>query len=301
MNKILLALGSSVLSLAATAQVVEVQSIAQVPVQGLEVNIARLNPAGKAVVASSNADNALYSVDLATGAVTRIADNGSALELAFSADGSAIVYKTSTTKDRLRYYRVTTTDLAAGSTRHLTKESRHCASFSVSGDGVLSLSDQGRLQARSFAGKKLSVAAQPVVSINRGHLEVTMPDGTTKAIDPQGTGSYLWPSLSPDGSKIAYYAVGYGCYVCNLDGSDAKPLGYIHAPRWLGNDVVIGCQDYDDGTFITASSIVAADLNGNIQTLTPDTIIGLNPSASADGRAISFSTPAGELYVISLK
>lgn len=301
MNKILLALGGSVLSLAATAQVVEVQSIAQVPVQGLEVNIARLNPAGTAVVASSNADNALYSVDLATGAVTRVADNGSALELAFSTDGSAIVYKTSTTKDRLRYYRVTTTDLTAGSTRHLTGESRHCASFSVSDQGVLSLSDQGRLQARSFAGKKLSVAAQPVVSINRGHLEVTMPDGTTTSIDPQGRGSYLWPTLSPDGTKIAYYAVGFGCYVCNLDGSDPKPLGYIHAPRWLNNDVVIGCKDYDDGTFITSASIVAADLKGNVQTLTPDTIIALNPSATADGRAIAFSTPAGELYVITLK
>lgn len=49
------------------------------------------------------------------------------------------------------------------------------------------------------------------------------------------------------------------------------------------------------------SAIVAADLRGTLQTLTDESIIGLNPTVSADGSRIAFATAAGELYVINLK
>lgn len=153
-----------------------------------------------------------------------------------------------------------------------------------------------------MAGQKVKAAtAQPVVSIHYGHLEVTTPDGKTVTLDPQGRGSYLWPQLSPDGTKIVYYLARHGCFVCNLDGSDVRPLGYLHGARWINNDAVVGFQDYDDGAVTYKSAIVAADLQGTHQTLTDESIIGLNPSVSADGSRIAFATTAGELYVINLK
>lgn len=303
MNKALLTLVLSAATLVAGAQVVEVESVTRVALDGISVDKPRISPDGAFAVLSTNTDNALYRVDLATGASTKVADQGMANDLTFSPDGSTIVFKTSETRDNhLRYYSVQMVDLTDGYTRRLSKPARHCAQFSISPAGVLALNDNGRLSARNMAGQKVKAASgQPIVNTHYGHLELTTPDGKTVNLDPQGRGSYLWPQLSPDGTKIVYYLARRGCFVCNLDGSDVRPLGYLHGARWINNDAVVGFQDYDDGSVTYKSAIVAADLRGTLQTLTDESIIGLNPTVSADGSRIAFATAAGELYVINLK
>lgn len=303
MNKTILTLVLSAATIVAGAQVVEVQSVDRVAVAGgVSVNVPRISPDGAYAVLSTNTDNALYRVDLATGISTKVANQGSANDLTFSPDGSTIVFKTSETRDnQLRYYSVQMVDMTDGFARRLSEPARHCAQFSVSPSGVLSLSDNGRYSARNMAGQKVQASGMPVVSIHYGHLELTTPDGTTVTLDPQGRGSYLWPQLSPDGTNIVYYLARRGCFVCDLDGSNVRPLGYIHGARWINNESVVGFQDYDNGTEVLKSTIVAANLQGTIQTLTDDSVIGINPSVSADGSRIVFSTIAGDLYVINLK
>lgn len=302
MKKTLMSLALTALALGASAQVVQVGSVEQIAIPGdLSVNIPRVSPDGTFAIVSTNNDNALYLVNLAGGTPDLVATGASALELKYSPDSKAVVFKSSTTdRNNLRYYHVQSVDLENGISRALTSKKRHCASYSVSPDGQLSLADGGKFSARSFSGAKAK-ASRPVVSINRGHLEITTADGKTRNLDPQGRGSYLWPSISPDGTKIVYYLSNYGCYVCDIDGSNVCSLGYVHAPQWLGNDAVVGCQDYDNGVYVTSSSIVAADLNGNIQTLTDSALLGMNPSASADAKTITFATADGKLYRINLK
>ena len=251
MNKALLTLVISAATLVAGAQVVEVESLTRVSLDGISVDKPRISPDGAFAVLSTNTDNALYRVDLATGASTKVADQGMANDLTFSPDGSTIVFKTSETRDNhLRYYSVQMVDLTDGYTRSLSKPARHCAQFSISPAGVLSLSENGRYSARNMAGQKVKTPGLPVVSIHYGHLELTTPDGKTVTLDPQGRGSYLWPQLSPDGTRILYYMVFHGCFTCNLDGSDVRPLGDISGARWINNDAVVGFRDYDDGSVI---------------------------------------------------
>ncbi|MDE6301845.1 MAG: hypothetical protein K2M19_09030 [Muribaculaceae bacterium] len=302
MKKAFLTLALAAVAAGASGQVVQVASVEKVSLpQEIAVNIPRVSPDGSFVVLSTNTDNALYRVSLAGGSPELVATSGSALELAFSPDSKAVVFKSSTTdRNRLRYYHVQSVDLEKGTSRALTSKKRHCASFSVSPAGQLSLADGGKFSARSFSGAKVK-SARPVVGINRGHLEITTPDGRTRNLDPQGRGSYLWPSVSPDGTKIVYYLSGHGCYVCDIDGSNVRELGFVHAPQWLGDNAVIGCQDQDNGVYVTSSSIVAADLDGTIQTLTDPSLLGMNPSASADGKTIAFASADGKLYRINLK
>lgn len=305
MKKSLLTLMFCAASMLAGAQVVEVQSVVQVPVQsGLDVNIPRVSPDGSFAIVSTFEDNTLHRVDLATGAVEKVADNGSALHLSFTPDGTNIVFKSSTVAtDRRRYHAVKLVEIGTGYSRNLSRPARHCAGFTVSPAGVLSLSENGRFSARQLRGNATTsaVEGQAVVNIHYGHLELTLPDGTVKNLDPQGKGSYLWPNLSPDGTKVAYFLVGHGCYVCDLDGSNVRSLGYFHAPAWLGNDAVVAMNDIFDGNEIVSSSIVALSLDGTVQTLTDSTVKAFNPWASADGKQITFSTAEGDLYVINLK
>lgn len=303
MNKALLTMVLGAAALTAGAQVVEVQSIEKVPVKAeLRINIPQISPDGTFAVVSNLATSSLDRVDLQTGAVTPVVDNGSALQMAFSPDGSTIVYKKSVTRpDRRRFYSLESYELNTGYARTLVQPARRSTNFSISSRGVLSYKYEGRLSARSLKDQTIPVDPFAIVGIYHGHLEVTYANGETVYLDPQGKGSYLWPSLSPDGTKIVYYLSGRGCFICNLDGTGVKALGYIHAPRWIDNKTLVGMQDYDDGATLLSSSIVAADLEGNIQTLTDETIYGFNPSVSADGKKITFSTFEGELYVINLK
>ena len=124
-------------------------------------------------------------------------------------------------------------------------------------------------------------------------------NGKTRNLSPNGNQfSYLWPSLSPDGTKVLYYLAAHGTYVCDLDGSNAHKVGKMRAPVWYDDNTIVGMLDLDDGEFIYASTIVAATLDGTTQVLTDDATIAMYPHA-VTGK-IAFSTPAGEAYIINV-
>ena len=91
-----------------------------------------------------------------------------------------------------------------------------------------------------------------------------------------------------------------GAFVCNLDGSNVKPLGMMRAPQWWDDATVVGMYDQDDGEFVYASRIVATNLKGDKQSLTPDSLIAMYPKVSAQAGKIAFSTPDGKAYIINV-
>ena len=59
-------------------------------------------------------------------------------------------------------------------------------------------------------------------------------------------------------------------------------------------------DDYDNGSVIVKSSIIAINVNtAKAQTLTPSSIVATYPSVSKS--KILFTTPRGELYNINIK
>lgn len=286
--------------LAGSAQLLNVSGVEQVKLPaGTEAAQAVISPDGKSVVMSALTSSALNRVDLTSGKVTTVTTNGSVYNLQFTADSRNIVYRQTTTDSHhLRYTSVISADLTTGKNKTLVKPTRNLNGVVVEGRNVMTVNNK-KLSVANLDGAKAVKA--PVASIYYGQLMVTA-NGKTTAINPNGKAgrSYLWPSVSPDGTKVVYYLSGDGCYVCNLNGSNAKRLGEIRAPRWYGNDMVIGMRDADNGVQVTSSSIVAANLSGTEQTLTTGDVIAMYPTASANGEKIAFSTPAGGLYIINI-
>ena len=279
MKKILL-LAIALVSMMASAQVLEVASVEKLNIpQNGDLKIAGIAPDGSYVLITSQTNQGLQCFDLATKKVTTLTNaTGAGVDVEISADGKNITYSEVTyTADRTRMAALVRHDLATASKITLVQPTR----------------EMQRARARR--------AIAPAVSIQNRELVVAM--GTTvKVLSPNGQGlSYLWPSLSPDGSKILYYLVGSGAWVCNVDGSNAQLIADIRAPRWYNNSVVIGMNDIDNGHVVTASSIVAYTLDGAQQVLTSGNIMAMFPFASADGKKIVCSTPAGEAYLINLK
>lgn len=291
---------------AVDAKELTVTSVKQVTTpDNIIVGEAVISADGSYVVMSDVATNSLSGLTLANGAVKRITDNGSMLDLQMSADGSNVVYRQRVfDANRRSHTGVKATNTASGTTVTIAEPSRNFNGFTLGNNGVVQTltSDAARpvRKAKSLNGNSVQTEPAAVVGISRGDLVVTN-GSSTKVLNPQGKGSYLWPSISPDGKKIVYYKALSGCYVCNLDGSNVVSLGYIHAPKWFGNDTIIGMQDIDDGTNITASTVVAAGLDGKVQKLTDSSFIAMYPSGSADTGKIVFSDNMGKLYIMTVK
>lgn len=302
MKKLLVMAVAAGVAISASAQLVTVDAVSRVALpEGVEVQQAVLSPDGNYAVVSSATTSGLKRLELATGNTVAVTDNGSILDLKISQDNNTVVFRQRTIdSNRLTKIGIRAVNVATQADVEVAKPSRAQGGFCLSDAGVVNAISGGKVKAKSLNGTKST--RETVVGIYRGHLMVTV-DGKTTAIDPQGRGSYLWPTLSPDGKRIAYYKAQSGCYTCNLDGSDVRELGYLHAPQWLDNNIVVGMQDYDDGMFVTAGTIVAMAADGSKveQKLTGDDVIAVFPTCSADGKKIAFTDMTGGMYVITLK
>ena len=281
----------AVLSL--NAKVFTVGQVQQVNLNGSTVDKPVISADGSFVVAQGK--GGLQKIDLASGQMQLVAQGNDLYHASISPDGKTVVYtRPSFDKNHLRYTAMEAVNVDNGNVQTIVKASRNMAAgASVSNRGVAAINN-GKVAKKTVNKVAQASTERPVVAINRGHLMVG-----DKAIDPQGKGSYLWPSLSPDGTKIVYWCVNKGCFVCDLDGSNAKSVGGIRAAVWAGNDALIGMVSEDNGEYVTASKLVAADLaTGEKQDLTSADVIALFPTATAN--RVSFVDEVGNLYVMDI-
>ena len=281
MRKVLLAFAAT-LTVGGWAQVFNVASL--VPV-ALPPDVG-----SKVVAVSGQGDFLLLSgltkLDLSTGKaqnITRAA--GAGYDARVSPDGKRVVYReNSFTSGHLRMVSLRSINLGSGQSRELVAPTRNLQGVGINNQAALPVT-RGQVTAKGFEGK-VSDKSGVVLSINNRQLMISR-NGKTRNLSPNGKDkSYLWPSLSPDGTKILYYVGAEGAFVCNLDGSNVKPLGMMRAPQWWDDATVVGMYDQDDGEFVYASRIVATNLKGD--------------KLSAQAGKIAFSTPDGKAYIINV-
>jgi WD40 repeat protein len=259
--------------------------------------VAAISPQGDYLLLTSATNQGLTKLNLMTGQSQTLSTAPSAgHNVKISPDGQTVVYREGSFNDKhLRYSTLKSVNLATGATQVLVKPTRDLQGYAASATTV------GTVNKGKFSKKAIGAAkAQnlPVLSIDKGKLMITV-NGKTRNLSPNGNGySYLWPSLSPDGTQVLYYLAAHGTYVSNLDGTGVRKVGKMRAPVWYDDNTIVGMMDLDDGEFIYASTIVAATLDGTTQTLTGDETIAMYPHA-ASGK-IAFSTPAGEAYIINV-
>ena len=275
MKKILL-LAVAFVATMASAQVLNVASVEKLDIPtNADSKIAGISPDGTYVLITSQSNDGLQKFDLATKKVTKITDaDGAGYNVEISADSKDVTYREVTyLADRSR----------------MTALKRH--DFQTAKQSTLVKATRDMQQARERK------AIAPIVSTVDCNLVVSL--GTvTKQLNPNGNGTYLWASLSPDGTKILYYY--NGVWVCNVDGTNPQRIGNFRAPQWYNNNVVVGMNDEDNGYVVTSSSIVAYTLDGTEQVLTKGGIMAMYPYVSADGSKIVCSTPMGEAYLIMI-
>ena len=296
MRKVLFALALG-FSMSSMAQVLEVTSIDKVTLPE-RAAVAAISPQGDYLLLTSATNQGLIKYDLTTNESRVLSTaNSAGHNVKISPDGQTVVFRESTFNNKhLRQSSLKSVNLTTGATQELVKPTRDLQGYSVDATSAAAV-NKGKYSSKAIGAAKAQKV--PVLSIDKGQLMITI-NGKTRQLSPNGTQfSYMWPSLSPDGTKVLFYQAAHGAYVCDLDGSNVRKVGQMRAPVWYDNNTIVGMMDKDDGEFIYASTIVAATLDGATQVLTDDATIAMYPHATAG--KIAFSTPAGEAYIINVK
>ena len=278
MKKTMLFVAACLMSLAASAQVLEVVSMHKLPVPAqAEMKVAGVSPTGEYILLTSGSNKGLQRYDLATQQTTVLStEEGAGYNVQVSKNGQELVYReTHIGKDNLRKHNIVRKNLATDKVSTVARAQRTISRMATS-DNLTTVSIQNR-------------------------LIVLKRNGLTTTLAPNGSHlSYIWPSVSPDGTKICYYVCGNGCWVANIDGSNPQYIGHkVQAAKWFNNNTLVAMATYDDGHFTTASNIVAYTLDGKKQVLTNDDMIAMYPYAMDN--AIVFSTIEGETYMLNVK
>ena len=277
MKKIFLSLALAV-SMMASAQVFEVGQLTKLNTPtDTDVKVAGVSADGSYVLITSGSNHGLRRYDVATGETTVLSTaNGAGYNVQISNDGQEIVYRETTVgKDHLRKHDVVRMNMADSKRTTVAKAQRDFKKMVVS-NTKMSVSIENRLIVLNRNGKNITLA----------------PNGSHE--------SYIWPSVSPDGTKLCYYVAGKGCFVANIDGTNPHFIARdCRAAKWYNNNTIVAMADEDDGHFTTASAIVAYNLNGQKQVLTSNTMIAMYPYAAEN--MIVFSTDEGETYMLNIK
>ena len=276
------------------AQLVEIQSIDKIDLpEDVSVNQATISPDGSFVVFSQNTKGGLHKMDLASKEINMISATGNSFDLKIAADGTVVFRESRTAENKLRYTSLKAVD-ARGVETTLVAPTRDLNGFAVNGTNVMTV-DNNKVEAKSLNGG--AAVQMPVASIRYGQLCI---DGEVISPNGQEGASYLWASISPNGTKVCYYLVTKGCYVANIDGSNPVYIGQLRAAKWLNDLTVVGMNDLDDGSVVTSSKLIAASIDGQVkQELTVDESMAMFPSTN--GKRIAYSTPMGDLFIINLK
>ena len=278
MKKLLL-IAACAFGMMANAQLLEIQSVKKLPVStGEEMKVAGFSPAGDYILLTNDIDKGLIRYDLATGTQTQLTDAlGAGWAVKISRDGKDIVYREMTIgEDKLVRHDIMKMNMAKQETSVVAKAQR----------------DMTNLVHANNANS---------VTINEDLHMVVVKNGKNIVLTPNGKEeSYNWASISPDGKSILYYVALKGCYVCDLTGNNVQFVArHCRAPQWYNNNIIIGMADEDDGKFLTASAIVAYDLQGNGQILVNKENMAIYPYA-VEGK-IAFSNAGGEVYLTNVK
>lgn len=277
MKKIFLSLALAVPMMVA-AQVFEVTSMTKLDTpKSTDTKVTGISPDGSYILLTSGSSKGLQRFDIDTKQTTTLSTaDGAGYNVQVSNDGKEIVYReTYVGKDKLRKNNIIRKNFTTKRVQTIARAQRNSKRM-VTSDKLTSVSIQNRL-----------------IVLTRNGLTTTLaPNGQNE--------SYIWPSISPDGTKLCYYVVGNGCWVSNIDGSNPQYIAHAcRAAQWYDNNTLVAMADEDDGNFTTASAIVAYTLDGKKQVLTDDSMIAMYPYAAKN--AIVFSTIEGETYLLNVK
>ncbi len=267
----------------------------------------KMSANGSKIFFSGASFKGLYLYNLITRELTRLTDKpGAGYQFSIGPAGEKVYYRTHEYVGTKRYYSLIGQDINDGVKQIIEQRKRILSTPRISSGGKLTYVVDARLKSRSINADSANIlaAAKPERSVYiKNRVIALYMDDQEKLLQPLGQGIYLWPSLSPDGSKLLFTKAGDGTYVSDLEGNIISEIGYANAPEWSPDgDWIVYMKDEDDGHVFTASDIFVSSADGTETfqiTNTPEQI-ELYPAWGKNISQIVYETVDGVIYLAEL-
>lgn len=258
----------------------------------------QFSPGGSLIYFTTIDGNGIWEYSQSTKSTRQItSDPKSGLAFDVSSDGKNLIYRRSIydAKGLNRRQDVVLVDLAKGSTNVIASGATLSApSFS---ENVPVYSAKPKIESLPTTASLTNVT---VLGIEDTKIAINM-NGTKKLLDPLGSGSYIWPVLSPDKQTLAAYEMDRGTFICDLRGNVIARLGRRDAPSWTRSGKwIVYMADKDDGNKLLSSDICAVSPDGkNLTRLTstPGSLL-LFPQCSPTENKIVCNSLDGSILVL---
>jgi Tol biopolymer transport system component len=296
MRKLLLLLVLSVqTTFAQTIQVTTVSPIKTGESGGMYHPV--FSPTGEYLICSSENYNGLKMLSFFDRQVkTLTTEKGAGYGVKISSDGKTIAFRKNELINHRLFYSVKLYSVSDEKQQQLIAPTREPLAVGFSSNKPLVIKNRQLIKSQSSTGEIV-----PVITVEDRKM-VLYRGNLRTVLTPNGeNASYIWPSISPDGKRIAYVAAGKGTFVCDITGKNISFLGKLNAPQWINNQWIVGMNDIDNGEVLLSSSLVAATIDGKVyQKLTTSDLIAMYPAVSPDGKVIAFNTANGDLYLLNI-
>lgn len=253
-----------------------------------------LNEDGSKVLFSSSNYEGLRMYDFNDDVTVKISDEERAgFDASFTPDGRTVYYVSQEKVDGLNMRQVKKYDIGTMKVAAVTPLGRIVSRPIAMNSGMMA-----RIDGKSVG----SVAKKEVAVRTEGSTLYISCNGVEKAYSPvESHAGYLWASVSPDKTKVLFFAAAKGVYVVDLNGNILSSLGNYESPVWYGNDCVVAMNAKHNGYQHISSQIVMMRADGSeFQELTRPESMAMNPSASMVGGKIVYNTIDGRLYQMNI-
>ncbi|MGE5353149.1 MAG: TolB family protein [Acidobacteriota bacterium] len=271
----------------------------------------KLSPDGSRVFFTSAGYKGLWYYDMqAKKVVPFTEEQGAGYEFAFSNDGKSVYYRVNNFDNHgLRTSQTMVQKNIANKQRKVLETAHELSAPRMLMSNKLAYTSNNKIVMKDMGSalKKSSIqkaAGDAVVCIEDEAL-VLYSNGSKKAMRPLGEGSYIWPSLSPDGTKILCTEVRKGTFIADLNGNVLINLGKeLSSPKWSPDGKwIVYMVERDNGVEYTASDIYAVSSDGQkkVQLTATNDECEMYPEWSNDGQSILYHTDKGSIYLMKLK
>ncbi len=282
------------LALIASGQQVRVTSSTQLLRDVEPAFYPTLNPNGELLLYSDADAHGLKMLDLTTNKVTSISfENGAGFDAKWGPDGK-VYYVTSTVDEKSRLvYRTGKCYNLSSQTSDVVLKAQHGAIHTEVGTQGIALNGTNE-KFSSKPNRGISVYTE------KSEIVVTINGKEHRYSPTESYAGYLWPSVSPAGDKIAFFAAGKGIVVIDLEGQVLAELGNYEMPCWYNNDYIVAQNASDDGYQFTSSQILLLKADGTFKhELTAKTSMTMQPTCG--GEKIVYTTIDGILTMITIE
>jgi Tol biopolymer transport system component len=254
------------------------------------------SPDGRSLFVTTSAYDGIWKYDLASKAMVQLTDEPrSGYGFAVSPDGAQIAYRRTSYSPAGKHQELVVRSVVSGASR--VAASGQEVSLPAFGTGSLAYLVENRLQVEDGG----TAAPSNVVILGIDNAKIALVrDGKRVLLDPLGKGSYIWPTLSPDGKFIAAVEMSRGALVCDAFGRNVVKLGRANAPSWMkSGGWLVYMNDRDDGHRLISSDLYVVDQTGKRRvrlTATPERL-EMFPRCSPVENRIVCSTPEGTVLM----